>query len=472
MFPSTIDVVDLSPSHSAGRPLLSISRRGESESASMLLLSRGYLRLPRVRPCPLRNKRDMSTSLLRAAQVRVRFAPSPTGSLHLGGLRTALANHLFARKHGGKWIVRVEDTDRARLTPGCIENLASVLGWAGLRPDAAPWFSPNDDQLRIGPYYQSERLGLYRSAAMTLIQSGKAYYDFRPPHETTSASASAFRGAGAYRPPPPDKATQLVQSGAPYTVRLFRPETIDDLVYDDLIYGHLRFNSEAEFAREGDVVLLKRDGFPTYHLASVVDDHAMGITHVLRGEEWIASLPTHLRLYHALGYTPPQFAHLPLLMTADGRKLSKRHGDASVEAYIQKGYEPAAVVNFVALLGYNHKVKVDRSAPTYAPLVAAADADSTFGGGGTLPGTCTSDDATPGEEVFTLAQLENNFDLGRLSPSRSSPDPSKLDYLNRSHIRFALLLGPDGPDGWGTEYKSVIQRSRKSLEGACGDTLT
>lgn len=394
--------------------------------------------------------RCFSTSVS-SLSVRVRFAPSPTGSLHLGGLRTALANHLLAKNKGGQWLVRIEDTDRTRLSPGAVESLAHTLAWAGLKPDAAPWLPPEDDSLQVGPYHQSERLPLYRAAALELVRQGKAYYDFRAPSEASSAST------GAYTPLPLEEARKLVEAGTPHTIRLFRPDKADDLSYDDLIYGHLRFSADVEFAREGDVVLLKRDGYPTYHLASVVDDHAMGITHVLRGEEWIASLPTHLRLYEALGYAPPQFAHLPLLMTADGRKLSKRHNDASVESYIERGFEPAALVNFVALLGYNHKHRTDHSAPTYVPIVERND---------------QAEDLGPGEEVFTLSQMEADYDLSRISSTRSSPDLVKLEFLNRAHIRFALLSGPEAQDGWASEYVITIQRARDFLEKACGDALT
>ncbi len=281
--------------------------------------------------------------------IRVRFAPSPTGYLHVGSLRTALYNYLFARKLGGTFILRIEDTDRARFVPGATESLIATLAWTGLRYDEGP-----DVGGPHGPYLQSERTSLYLDAADRLIASGHAYPCFCTParlEEMRKSQAKAKLDPRYDRTclhPTPGEVVQKMAAGTPYVIRLRVPD--DEIVaVDDLVRGEVEFST----IQIDDQVLLKSDGFPTYHLANVVDDQMMGVTHVIRGEEWLSSTPKHFLLYRFLGYEPPRFAHLPLLLNADRSKLSKRQGDVAAEDFRAQGYYPEALINFVAFLGWN-----------------------------------------------------------------------------------------------------------------------
>ncbi len=279
--------------------------------------------------------------------VRVRFAPSPTGELHVGGLRTALYNYLFAKKQGGSFLLRIEDTDRSRYVEGAVERLTDLLNWAGVKPDEGANIGGN-----LGPYVQSQRLEIYQDYAQKLIESGHAYYCFATPDELEAMreEAGPYGGGynGMYRDYPREEAKKRVQSGEPYVIRLKIPSD-RNFVVDDIVRGTVSIASETV----DDQVLLKSDGFPTYHLAAVVDDHFMEITHVIRGEEWLTSTPKHLYLYECFGWEPPLFAHLSLLVNEQKKKLSKRDGDVSVAAYREKGFAPFALVNFLALLGWN-----------------------------------------------------------------------------------------------------------------------
>lgn len=273
--------------------------------------------------------------------VRVRYAPSPTGFLHLGGLRTALYNFLFARHEGGKFLLRIEDTDQARLVPGATESLLNTLHLFDLDSDERP-------------VVQSERLSIYKKYADELVTAGYAYRDgdairLRVPKEGSTG-------------------------------------------FDDIIHGTTSFENKSI----DESVLLKSDGYPTYHLANVVDDHEMKITHVIRGDEWIPSTPKHILLYRAFGWEPPQFAHLPLILNPDRSKLSKRQGDVAVEDYLKKGYIPEALINFVALLGWNPR----------------AD-----------------------QEVYSLDELIAGFDHKKINKSGAVANFEKLDWLNREHLR-------------------------------------
>ncbi|PWN42075.1 glutamyl-tRNA synthetase [Ceraceosorus guamensis] len=352
-------------------------------------------------------RRFQSTSATQSSP-RLRFAPSPTGDLHLGGLRTALFNHLYARKHDGQWILRVEDTDRKRFVEGSAFALQQNLRWASLNPDASP---ENGQMSFLGPLIQSERSGYYRDAIDKLLGEGHAYRDFRSIEEREderNLAQEGFKNARMVRreeyiAPAEEEAARLIESGRPFVVRLrMRQQT---RTHADLVYGSLTFNKD-ESAE--DPILLKSDGLPTYHLANVVDDSLMGITHVLRGEEWIPSLPIHLQLYEALGREPPQFAHLPLLVNPDGTKLSKRSGNAAnVEDYIDQGYEPEALINYVALLGCNWKGN-EQGEP----------ADSS--------------------EVMTMQELISRFELERVTHSRAALDLAKLAFLNRKHVQLKV----------------------------------
>lgn len=323
---------------------------------------------------------------------RVRFAPSPTGYLHVGGLRTALYNYLFARRLGGSIILRIEDTDRNRFVEGAAENLADMLAWAGLRFDEGPGLGGDR-----GPYVQSERSAIYAAHVDRLLNEGKAYRCFCTPEEL---EVSRQRQIAEKRDPAYDGRCRLLSEEDAqrhlaeqhsFTVRMKVP-LAGQMNLRDLVRGDITVHYDAI----DDQVLLKSDGFPTYHLANVVDDHAMGITHVIRGEEWLPSTPKHVLLYEFFGWEAPAFAHLPLLLNEDRSKLSKRQGDVAVEDYRNKGFLPAALVNFVALLGWN-------------------------------PG----DD----REMFTLAELEEVFSLDRVSKAGAVFDIEKLKWFNAQYMR-------------------------------------
>lgn len=281
-------------------------------------------------------------------RVRVRFAPSPTGYLHVGSLRTALYNYLFARKHGGTFVLRIEDTDQTRYVPGATENLIAALAWARLTYDEGPEVDGPH-----APYYQSQRRPLYLAAVERLLASGHAYPCF-----CTAERLDEMRKAAAAQKLStkydraclrlsPEEIDAKKAAGEPHVVRLYCPD--ETIRVQDLVRGDVEFSPEVM----DDQVLLKSDGYPTYHLANVVDDHEMRITHVIRGEEWLSSTPKHVLLYRYLGYEAPQFAHLPLLLNPDRSKLSKRQGDVAVEDYRDRGYLPEALANFVAFLGWN-----------------------------------------------------------------------------------------------------------------------
>jgi glutamyl-tRNA synthetase len=324
---------------------------------------------------------------------RVRFAPSPTGYLHVGGLRTALYNYLFAKKNNGKFILRIEDTDQSRYIEGAVENLIASLKWAGLTFDEGPDVGGN-----YGPYLQSQRLEIYKKHANELISKGDAYYCF-----CTAERLKALRQEQEKQKLPQAKydkhclalskseIEEKLQQKIPHVVRLnVRPN--QKIVFDDVIRGRVEFDSN----NVDDQVLVKSDGFPTYHLANVVDDHLMEISHVIRGEEWLSSTPKHVLLYEAFGWRKPVFAHLPLLLNPDRSKLSKRQGDVAVEDYGGKGYLKEALINFVALLGWN-----------------------------------AGDD----KEFYYLEELVNAFSLERVNKSGAVFDIVKLNSLNALHLR-------------------------------------
>jgi glutamyl-tRNA synthetase len=330
--------------------------------------------------------------------LRVRFAPSPTGYVHVGSLRTALYNWLFARRSKGVFILRIEDTDQKRYVEGAVEDLIETLAWAGLDYDEGP-----GKEGAHGPYVQSERTDIYRRYAGTLVEKGFAYRCFCTPERLDEMRREQEAGKS------PNimydrwclglsakEIERLAAEAVPHTVRLKAPRD-RSVVIDDIIRGIVSF----EGVTIDDQVLLKSDGFPTYHLANVVDDHLMGVTHVIRGEEWLTSTPKHVLLYEFLGWEPPRFAHLPLLLNPDRSKLSKRQGDVAVEDYRRKGYEPQALVNFVALLGWN-----------------------------------------PGDErdVFALEELVEEFSLLRVGKAGAVFDVSKLNWINGMHLR---RLGDD-----------------------------
>ncbi len=345
------------------------------------------------------------------ATPRVRFAPSPTGYLHVGGLRTALYNYLFARNQGGQFILRIEDTDRTRYVEGAVENIISALKWAGLDYDEGP-----DIGGQFGPYYQSHRLEIYKKYALQLVSEGKAYYAFDTPERLKELREEQMR---LKLQPVYDKAAlslsanevqQKLNNNEPYVIRLNVPKG-ERIVVNDIIRGRVEFDSDIV----DDQILMKSDGFPTYHLANVVDDHLMKITHVIRGEEWLSSAPKHVLLYDFLGWEIPEFAHLPLLLNADRSKLSKRQNDVAVEDYRAKGYLKEGLVNFVALLGWS---------------------------------------AGDNKEIYNLSELVECFSLNRVNNSGAVFNLEKLNWLNTEHLRSK-------PDAEATE----ILRSELSSAG-------
>lgn len=325
-------------------------------------------------------------------QVRVRFAPSPTGFVHIGSLRTALYNFLYAKKHNGVCVLRIEDTDQNRFVEGAIENLLETMHWAGIDFDES--IRQEGD---FGPYQQSQRLKIYTKYVQQLMDEDKAYPCFATAEELDKMRQEQIaRGEdpkydGRYRDYPREKATDRMKSEA-YVIRMKVPLSGETII-NDIVRGEVRFRNEVL----DDQVILKSDGFPTYHLANVVDDHLMQISHVIRGEEWLPSTPKHVLLYQAFGWDIPEFAHLPLLLNPDRSKLSKRQGDVAVEDYRKKGYLPQALLNFVALLGWS-----------------AGEGD---------------------KEIFSMDELIEAFSLENVNKAGAVFDITKLNWMNGQYIR-------------------------------------
>jgi len=323
--------------------------------------------------------------------VRVRFAPSPTGYVHVGSLRTALYNYLFARHNKGQFVLRIEDTDRNRYVPGAVENLLETLQWAGLDYDEGPKKGGP-----YGPYFQSERMEIYSQHVQILLEKDAAYPCFCSEErlsvmrEEQAQKNLPIMYDGHCRNIPKEQALERMKNET-HVIRLKVPRNGTTIV-EDLIRGTVSFENNVI----DDQILLKSDGYPTYHLANVVDDHLMKISHVIRGEEWLPSTPKHILLYQAFGWELPQFAHLPLLLNPDRTKLSKRQGDVAVEDYRAKGFLPQALVNFVALLGWNK-----------------------------------GDD----QEIFSLEELIEYFSLERVNKAGAVFDLKKLEWMNGHYIR-------------------------------------
>ncbi len=325
--------------------------------------------------------------------IRVRFAPSPTGYLHVGGLRTALYNYLFARKNRGQFILRIEDTDRNRFVEGAAENLIEALKWCGLQFDEGP-----DIGGTFGPYMQSQRLDIYQKYVQELISHGVAYYCFCSTQRLEALKEEQQKQKllqAKY-----DKhclalskkeVEEKLANKDSFVIRL-NVEPNHRIIFDDIVRGRVEFDSN----NVDDQVLIKSDGYPTYHLANVVDDHLMQISHVIRGEEWLSSTPKHVLLYDSFKWKRPVFAHLPLLLNPDRSKLSKRQGDVAVEDYRTKGFLKEALVNFVALLGWN-----------------------------------AGDD----QEFYYMEELIEKFTLERVNKSGAVFDLEKLNWLNAEHLR-------------------------------------
>lgn len=358
-----------------------------------------------------------ASSIMASNPVRVRFAPSPTGPLHIGGLRTALYNYLFARNQGGSFILRIEDTDQKRFVPAAEQYILDSLNWAGLAIDEGPGIGGE-----YGPYKQSERREIYQQYANQLLESGKAYWAFdteddlnqwRDTHEAMHGAPPKYDAQQRIKMRnslslSPAEVEELLASDAAKVLRLKIPAD-REIIFQDIIRGEVRFNSK----ELDDKVIMKADGLPTYHLANIVDDHLMEISHVIRGEEWISSAPLHVLLYESFGWEPPQFAHLPLILNPNGKgKLSKRSADklgfpvypldwTNEEGQLSKGFtsegfEPEAFINFLSMLGWN-----------------------------------------PGDEreIFGLEDLTQAFDLGRVNKAGARFDIDKAKWFNAEHLR-------------------------------------
>jgi len=318
-------------------------------------------------------------------KIITRFPPSPTGFLHVGSLRTALYNYLFAKKNQGKFLLRIEDTDQARIVKGAIENLQEILELFGLK-----W----DNQQ---PIIQSTRLKIYQKYAKQLVEENKAYYCFCSHQRLEDLKVIQQQKKlppmydGKCRDLKKAEVEENLKTKKPHVSRFRMPKT-GNTEFTDLVRGRVSFDNKTL----DDQIILKSDGFPTYHLASVVDDHEMKVTHVIRGEEWLSSTPKHVLLYQALGWPAPEFAHLPLLLNADRSKLSKRQGDVAVEDYLAKGYLPQALLNFVLLLGWN-------------------------------PGT--------DQEIFDLKTMTEAFGLEKVNKAGAIFNTQKLDWLNGYYLR-------------------------------------
>lgn len=324
--------------------------------------------------------------------IKTRFAPSPTGYLHVGGLRTALYCYLFARKNKGKFVLRIEDTDRERYVEGAVENLINTLHWIGLEYDEGPTLD-GKEKGKFGPYTQSHRNEIYTKYAQELIDKGHAYRCFctKERLDEMRARQEAAKQATMYDRRclelPQSEIDAKIKEGIPFVIRQKMP--YQTIRFKDIIRGNVQFDGKTI----DDQILVKSDGYPTYHLANVVDDHLMEITHVIRGEEWLPSTPKHIALYQAFGWDIPQFAHLPLLLNPDKTKLSKRQGHVAVEEYIQEGYLKEAIINFAAFLGWNP-------------------------GGGEE------------REIFTLEELTEVFELDRVHKAGAVFNIEKLDWFN------------------------------------------
>ena len=327
-------------------------------------------------------------------EVRVRYAPSPTGMQHIGGVRTALFNYLFARANGGKFILRLEDTDRTRYGEEYVQNLYDTMAWLNIN-----WDEGGPKGGEYGPYVQSERFELYKEYAMKLVEKGEAYYCFCDAERLDRIRLLQTKN----KMPPgydrncrhltPEEVQANLAAGKPYVIRLKVPlEGVTK--FNDALLGDIEWKNEDI---SPDPVLLKTDGFPTYHLANIVDDHFMKITHVMRAQEWIPSTPLHVQMYRAFCWEPPQFCHLPMVNGSDGQKLSKRHGATSVNEFRARGYLPEAIVNYVAMLGCSYE---------------------------------------EGRDMFPMEDLERLFKMEHLNKAGAVFDYKKLEWFNGQYMRL------------------------------------
>lgn len=356
-------------------------------------------------------------------KVRVRFAPSPTGLLHVGGVRTALFNYLYEKSTGGDFILRIEDTDKQRYAPESVSQIEQSLDWLGIIPDEGNWQGKSIGE--HGPYRQSERLEIYRQLAQKLLDEGLAYYSSSTPDDIAAAKqqAIAAKKPFAYKR---SMENALSSSDQNKPIRLDTAAIASRLAVDSVSWRDRRrgdFNDKIELLE--DFIIIKSDGYPTYNFANVIDDHQMGITHVIRGDEFIASTAKHALLYQALGWHQPEFVHLPAILGPDGKKkLSKRDGDVDVLDFKAKGYLPAALINFLVQLGWN--------------------------------------DGTE-QEIYSLNELEHKFSLDQIQKSPAVFDLNRLDWMNGVYLRalspdqFLLACQPYLPEIWQKD-KQYLQK--------------
>lgn len=350
-------------------------------------------------------------------EVRVRFAPSPTGLLHIGGLRTALYNYLFARANNGSFILRIEDTDQCRLVPGATEKLQNDLLWAGIIPDEDPTRGGP-----VGPYCQSKRLEMYRDHVFKLLDNKSAYYCFCTENRLDLIRRESLKLGqvpkydNRCRHLSTDEINTKLKRGQPHCIRFKLSEEPEP--FNDIIYGHILHDI---VQHEGDPVIIKTDGFPTYHFANVVDDHLMKISHVLRGVEWQISTPKHLMLYKAFGWTPPKFGHLPLILSSDGSKLSKRTKDISIESFRQDGIFPLALLNYATYAG------------------SGFDKEQT-------------------EYIDSFQELIKKFDITKIKTSSGKLSPEKLLEFNKLELNKLLMNEKN--------HKFLVERVKKIITDA------
>lgn len=363
-------------------------------------------------------------------EVRTRFAPSPTGYMHIGNLRTALYEYLIAKSQGGKFILRIEDTDQERQVEGAVDVIYNTMRMTGLKHDEGPDIGGD-----YGPYVQSERMGMYMDYAKELVEKGEAYYCFCTKERLESLKESNAEGAAFAKYDrhclglSKEEVQAKLDAGEPFVIRQKMPD-IGTTTFSDVVYGDITVeNTELD-----DQILMKADGFPTYNFANVVDDHLMHITHVVRGSEYLSSTPKYNLLYKAFGWEPPVYVHLPAVMRDAHHKLSKRHGDKSFEDLVREGYVVEAIVNYIALLGWSPS------------------------------GT---------QEIFSLKELEENFDMAGLSKSPAIFDIKKLTWMNSEYLKamdfdkFYALAEPKLKEALGDtdlDLKKIAALLQKRLE--------
>lgn len=363
-------------------------------------------------------------------EVRTRFAPSPTGYMHIGNLRTALYEYLIAKSQGGKFILRIEDTDQERQVEGAVDVIYNTLRMTGLKHDEGPDIGGD-----YGPYVQSERMGMYMDYAKELVEKVEAYYCFCTKERLESLKESNAEGAAFAKYDrhclglSKEEVQAKLDAGEPFVIRQKMPDS-GTTTFSDVVYGDITVeNTELD-----DQILMKADGFPTYNFANVVDDHLMHITHVVRGSEYLSSTPKYNLLYKAFGWEPPVYVHLPAVMRDAHHKLSKRHGDKSFEDLVREGYVVEAIVNYIALLGWSPS------------------------------GT---------QEIFSLKELEENFDMAGLSKSPAIFDIKKLTWMNSEYLKamdfdkFYALAEPklkEALDGTDLDLKKIAALLQKRLE--------